>query len=90
MDAIAEKVKKVIADTLGANESALTPETDLYKDLGADSLDVVELIVNLEREFGVTIPDEKIERMTRVRNFIEHFEKVKPIPEAFYAQSKAA
>ena len=75
MDAIAEKVKKIVADTLGANESTLTPETDLYRDLGADSLDVVELIVELEREFGVTIPDEKIERMRRLRNFTEHFEK---------------
>ncbi len=90
MDAIAEKVKKIVADTLGANESTLTPETDLYRDLGADSLDVVELIVELEREFGVTIPDEKIERMRRLRNFTEHFEKVKPIPEAFYTASKAA
>jgi acyl carrier protein len=90
MDAIAEKVKKIIADTLGADESAIKPETDVYKHLGADSLDVVELVVNLEREFNVTVPDEKIERMITVRQFTEHFEKVKPIPEAFYVAGKAA
>jgi len=90
MDAIAEKVKKIVADTLGTDESKLTPETDVYKHLGADSLDVVELVVNLERAFNVTIPDEKIERMTTMRHFIEHFEKVKPIPETYYLAGKAA
>ena len=90
MDAIAERTKKIIADMLGAEESEITPETDLYKHLGADSLDVVEVVVTLEKEFGVTIPDEKIERMTKVRHFTEHFEKVKAIPEAFYIEKAAA
>jgi len=90
MDAIAEKTKKLIADTLGVEESTITPETDLIRDLGADSLDVVELVVIMEKEFGVTIPDEKLERMSKVYQFIEHFEKVKPIPESFQYTMKAA
>ena len=90
MDAIAERTNRIIADTFGVEPSTITPEADLQKDLGADSLDVVELVVNLEREFGVSIPDERLERMTRVKHFIEHFEKVKPIPESYYATTKAA
>ena len=90
MSTISERTKKVIADTLGVNETALTPETDLIKDLGADSLDVVELVSILEQEFKVSIPDEKIERMNKVRHFIEHFETVKPIPASFYYAANAA
>ena len=90
MDAIAERTNKIIADTFGVELSTITPEADLQKDLGADSLDVVELVVNLEREFGVSIPDERLERMTRVKHFVEHVEKVKPIPESYYTASKAA
>jgi acyl carrier protein len=90
MAAIAENVTKIIADTLGTEPYQLTPETDLMKDLGADSLDVVELVVNLEKEFKVTIPDEKIEGMTKVRHFTEHFEKVRPIPETYYTAVQAA
>ena len=90
MTAISERTKRIIADTLGVNETDLTPETDLIKDLGADSLDVVELVSILEQEFKVSIPDEKIERMKKVSHFIEYFEKVRPIPESYYYAMKAA
>jgi acyl carrier protein len=90
MSAISEKTKKIIADTLGVNETALTPETDLIKDLGADSLDVVELVSILEKEFKVSIPDEKIERMKKVNHFTEHFEKVRPFPDSYYYATNAA
>jgi len=90
MSAISERTKKVIADTLGVNEAALTPETDLIKDLGADSLDVVELVSILETEFKVSIPDEKIERMKKVSHFIEYFETVRPIPDSYYYAMNAA
>ena len=90
MDAIAQKTKQIIADSLGVDVSAITHETRLVRDLGADSLDVVETVVMLEKAFNVTIPDERIDRMTTVGHFIEHFEKVRPIPEAFVYGSKAA
>jgi acyl carrier protein len=90
METVEEKVRKIVADTLGTDELKLSPETDVYKHLGADSLDVVELVVNLEREFNVTIPDEKVERMTTIQQFTEHFEKVKSIPETFFFSGKAA
>ena len=90
MEAIAAKTKKIIAETLGTEESIITPETNLYKDLGADSLDIVDVIVRLEKEFNVSIPDDKIDRMTPVQHFVEHFEKVKPIPAHYFTDKKAA
>jgi acyl carrier protein len=90
METIAEKTTKIIADLLGEEQHTLTPETDLYKDLGADSLDVVDVIVTLEKEFGVAVPDEKIERMTKVKHFIDHFEKVRPIPAHYFQTTQAA
>lgn len=90
MDTIATKTKTLIADTLGVEEHIITPETDLIRELGADSLDVVELTVILEKEFGVTIPDEKLEHMRKVRHFTEYFEKVRPIPVGEYYGLKAA
>ncbi len=90
MNAIAEKTKQIIADTLGVDPSLITPQTNLHKDLGADSLDVVDTIVRLEKEFNVTIPDDKIERMTHVHHFTEYFETVKPFPSHYLTNAKAA
>jgi len=90
MSAIAERTKQLIAETLGVDEAKITPETDLRKDLGADSLDVVDTIVRLEKEFGATIPDEKMERMTRVQHFVEYFETIKQIPLHDLISAKAA
>ena len=79
METVAEKTKRIIADTLGVEKERLTNETDLVKDLAADSLDIVEMAVILEKEFGVSIPDEKIERMSKVGHYIDYFETVKPM-----------
>ena len=56
-----EKVKSILADQLDADAEAITMETDIAADLGADSLDVVELIMSLEDEFSLEVPDEQIE-----------------------------
>ncbi len=86
METINERVKQVIADTLGVDPSKVNPYSDLKKDLGADSLDVVELIMVLETEFNVSIPDEQIERMKEVRHLTDYILKVKPVPaEMLYA-----
>ena len=79
METIAEKTKKIIAETLGVEQNALSLDTDLVKRLGVDSLDVVELVVNLEKEFKVAIPDEQVERLHTVGHFIDYFEQVKSI-----------
>ena len=77
MDATFERARKLIADTLGIDQERITPDTDLYNDLGADSLDVVELTVMLEKEFKAAIPDEMLETMRKVRDFIDYFSNVK-------------
>ncbi len=66
MSNIADKVKAIIVDKLGVDESKVTPEAKFSDDLGADSLDTVELIMELEKEFGITIPDDQAEKLTTV------------------------
>lgn len=61
-----EKVKQVIAEQLGVDESAVTMEASFVEDLGADSLDIVELIMGLESEFDIEIPDEDAEKISTV------------------------
>lgn len=61
-----DKVKKIIAEQLGVDESEITPESHFIDDLGADSLDTVELVMALEEEFGVEIPDEDAEKIQTV------------------------
>ncbi len=77
METIAEKTQRIIADTLGVEKNMLTRDTDLLKDLGADSLDVVDTVMILEKEFKTSIPDEKVERMHKVGQFIDYFEATK-------------
>lgn len=72
-----EKVKKIIAAQLGAEEAALTPETDLEEDMGADSLDAVELLVAFEEEFGISVPDEDILALRTVGDIAEYIESMK-------------
>lgn len=79
METVVKKTKRIIAETLGVDESQLTYNTHLVNDLGADSLDVVELVSILEKEFGVSIPDEKIEGCHTVGQLIECFESMKPL-----------
>ncbi|HET7319529.1 MAG TPA: acyl carrier protein [Nitrospirota bacterium] len=66
------KVKKIIAEQLGVPEGDVKPEASFVNDLGADSLDTVELVMALEEEFGVEIPDEDAEKIATVGNAIEY------------------
>ena len=63
---IATRVKKIIVDKLGVDEAEVTPEASFTNDLGADSLDTVELIMEFEKEFNISIPDEQAETITTV------------------------
>lgn len=78
MSEIATKVKAIIVDKLGVDEKDVTMEASFTNDLGADSLDTVELIMDLEKEFDITIPDEDAEKIVTVGdavNYIEHHQK---------------
>ncbi|HYB74269.1 MAG TPA: acyl carrier protein [Candidatus Sulfotelmatobacter sp.] len=67
-----EKVKKIIVEQLGVEAEEVTPEAKFIEDLGADSLDTVELIMALEEEFGIEIPDEDAEKIVTVKDAIEY------------------
>ena len=69
-----DKVKEVIIDKLGVEEGKIAPEASFVDDLGADSLDTVELIMQLEEEFGIEIPDEDAEKMTTVKSVVDYIE----------------
>ena len=69
-----DKVKEVIIDKLGAEEDKIEPNSSFVDDLGADSLDTVELIMQLEEEFGIEIPDEDAEKMTTVQSAVDYIE----------------
>ena len=71
---IAERVKAIIVDKLGVNDTEVKPEATFAQDLGADSLDTVELIMEFEKEFGITIPDDKAEGITTVGDAISYIE----------------
>ncbi|MBR1644490.1 MAG: acyl carrier protein [Bacteroidales bacterium] len=75
MSEIATKVKAIIMDKLGVEEKDVTPEASFTNDLGADSLDTVELIMELEKEFGITIPDDEAEKIATVGDAINFIEK---------------
>ena len=74
MSEVADKVKAIIVDKLGVDESEVTPQASFTSDLGADSLDTVELIMELEKEFNISIPDELAEKISTVGDAIEHIE----------------
>jgi acyl carrier protein len=67
-----EKVKKIIIDQLGVDEAEVTPEAKFIDDLGADSLDTVELVMALEEEFGIEIPDEEAEKIATIQDAIAY------------------
>ena len=67
-----EKVKKVVVDQLSCDEALVTPEASFTADLGADSLDIVELIMALEEEFDLQIPDSEAEKITTVGDVVEY------------------
>ncbi len=70
-----ERVKKVIVEQLDVSEEEVTPNASFVEDLGADSLDVVDLIMALEEEFDVDIPDEDAEKIARVQDAINYIEE---------------
>ncbi len=77
MSEIADKVKQIIIDKLGVDESEVTNEASFNNDLGADSLDTVELIMEFEKEFDVSIPDDQAEKIQTVGQAIEFLEASK-------------
>lgn len=72
---IEQRVKKIIVDQLGVKEDQVTPEAKFIEDLGADSLDTVELVMALEEEFGQEIPDEEAEKLQSVADVIKYVEE---------------
>jgi acyl carrier protein len=74
VESVEEKVKQIIVDELGVEESEVTPNARFIDDLGADSLDNVELVMRFEEEFGIEIPDEEAEKIVSVRDAITYIE----------------
>mgnify|MGYP001792145491 CR=1 FL=1 len=75
MSEIAQKVTSIILDKLGVDESEVTPEASFTNDLGADSLDTVELIMEFEKEFNISIPDDQAENIATVGHAISYLEE---------------
>jgi acyl carrier protein len=69
-----ERLKKIVAEQLGVDESKIVPSARFTDDLNADSLDLVEMIMSLEEEFGVEIPDEAAEKIVSVQDAIEYID----------------
>lgn len=73
--AVEEKVKEIIVKQLGVSESEVTPEASFINDLGADSLDTVELVMAFEEEFGIEIPDEDAEKLETVKHAVDYLKE---------------
>ena len=76
--AVEDKVKSIIVEQLGVDANEVTPEASFVDDLGADSLDTVELVMAFEEAFNIEIPDEAAEKITKVKDAIEYIEKHSP------------
>jgi len=74
-ESIFERVKQIIIDQLGVNEEQVTPEASFVDDLGADSLDTVELVMSFEEEFGIEIPDEDAEKIVTIGDAVNYIEE---------------
>ena len=74
---IFEKLKKIIVEELGSKEEDVTLDATFVDDLSADSLDIVELVMSIEEEFGIDIPDSTAEKITTVRDVVEYIHKEK-------------
>ena len=73
--AVADKVKSIIVEQLGVEADEVTMDASFTDDLGADSLDIVELVMAFEEEFGIEIPDEDAEKIGRVKEAVDYIEK---------------
>ena len=71
-----EKVKNVTSDSLGANPDKIKRESRFIKDLGASSLDIVELIMKIEEEFNISIPDDKVESLDTIGHVVDYLEEL--------------
>ena len=77
MSETADRVKKIVVEHLGVEGDKVTEEASFIDDLGADSLDIVELVMAFEEEFGVEIPDDAVEKITTVKDAIDYIEQNK-------------
>jgi acyl carrier protein len=77
MSETADRVKKIVVEHLGVEQEKVTEDASFIDDLGADSLDIVELVMAFEEEFGVEIPDDAAEKITTVRDAIEYIDQNK-------------
>ncbi len=75
MSSIEERVKKIVVEQLGVSDDPVTPDASFVDDLGADSLDTVELVMALEEEFDAEIPDDEAEKITTVKQAVEFIQK---------------
>lgn len=75
MVSVEERVKKIVAEQLGVDEEEVTPEASFVDDLGADSLDTVELVMAFEEEFGIEIPDDDAEKIITVQNSVDYIKE---------------
>ncbi|HEV2388577.1 MAG TPA: acyl carrier protein [Candidatus Acidoferrales bacterium] len=75
MASVEERVKQIIVEQLGVDEAEVTPTASFVDDLGADSLDTVELVMAFEEEFGIEIPDEDAEKIATVQDAIGYIDK---------------
>ncbi len=75
MASVEERVKQIIVEQLGVDEAEVTPTASFVDDLGADSLDQVELVMAFEESFGIEVPDEDAEKMTTVKDAVEYIDK---------------
>lgn len=75
MSNITDRVKKIVIDQLGVEEELVTPNASFTDDLGADSLDAVELVMALEQEFNLEIPDEDAEKLTNIEDTVKYIQE---------------
>ena len=74
MEALSVRVHSIVTDQLGVDKDSLSPEANLLDDLGADSLDVVELVMALEEEFSIEVPDDDVENIRTVGDIVQYIE----------------
>lgn len=77
MTAVQERVIDIVAEQLGVDKNKVTPDTSFVNDLGADSLDTVELVMELEEEFNINIPDDEAEKIQTVGQAIDYIERAR-------------